>query len=66
MKKHAIVAYVKGSYAGLTVLSLIDSRDTGDWAKPLNSEYEKVAFRKAVGYVPIGIRQDRNVFRYIV
>jgi hypothetical protein len=65
MKTIQTITYVKGEYAGLIIASVVEIRGNGYWAKPLNSEYEKVAYKKAIGYVPIGNREDWNCWGFI-
>ena len=60
------VTYVKGEWAGLTIASMVKIQDGETWAKPLNKEYEKIAYKKAIGFVPIGERADWSKWGYIV
>lgn len=60
-----MVSFVRGEYCGLTIASVVENRETGQWAKPLNRDYEKITYRKAIGYVPIGNRDDWSSWGFL-
>jgi hypothetical protein len=65
MREKKRVTYVKGQYAGLTIMSLIEDRGGQLWAKPLNVEYRLISGGTAIGFEPIGAREDWTNFGFI-